>query len=86
MPGVRPLRPDPALLAQRLSGRCCECPGFAARRVPGWDAMSLQGAVGAEELIFYVNGRKVSVVRRESGERATAVLKVAPKVVGTDRI
>lgn len=48
--------------------------------------MSLQGAVGAEELIFYVNGRKVSVVRRESGERATAVLKVAPKDVGTDRI
>lgn len=48
--------------------------------------MSLQGAVGAAELVFYVNGRKVSVVGRESEERVTAVLKVATKGVCTDRI
>lgn len=38
--------------------------------------MSLQGAAGTEELIFYVNGRKVSVAREECGERGAAVPEV----------
>lgn len=46
--------------------------------------MSLQGAAGAEELIFYVNGRKVSVVRKECGGRGAAVPEVTPKSMGTD--
>lgn len=48
--------------------------------------MSLQGAAGADELIFYVNGRKVSAAVRRSGERAVAVPEVTLNGVGTNEI
>lgn len=48
--------------------------------------MSLQGAAGADELIFYVNGRKVSAAVRGSRERAVAVPEVTLKGVGTNEI
>lgn len=48
--------------------------------------MSLQGAAGPEELVFYVNGRKVSVARTECGERGAAVAEVAPKGMGIDSV
>lgn len=47
--------------------------------------MSVRGAA-ADDLIFYVNGRKVSVARRECGERVAADPKVTLRSVGMDLV
>uniref|UniRef100_A0A663DUL7 Aldehyde oxidase 1 n=2 Tax=Aquila chrysaetos chrysaetos TaxID=223781 RepID=A0A663DUL7_AQUCH len=73
-PRTRPLR---ALQLRRLPGISCSC------WLRGWDTMSLQGAAGTEELIFYVNGRKILEKNADPEQMLLSYLRKRLRLTGT---